>query len=525
MKRKLVFVLAPVLLVILAGAGFLYYTKVKAAPKTTMASTVQTATVRKGNLVLSVTGTGSVLAASEVKLAFEYSGKITELSVKPGDQVKAGDILASLVSSESNATLQAALTSAEVAVLEAQKNLDDLKASADALEIAQAEVDLQAAQTKLENLLHPTDLAIAQAKEAVLTAEDAVTTAQNAYDSLFNNKGSQVAIETAKANYILAKQKVDLWQKNYDEINADPETDYRKASALSNLTAAKNELAHIEQLLNWYNSAPTDSELAQKTTDLELAKAQLVIAQEALAALQNPTTADIDLAKAQVATLQKKLDDLKAGPTELEIKTAEANLANAQAQLVAKQEATKVQTIVSPMDGIVLAVDAQVGDSVSTSPIITIANLKQPELQVLVDESDMGNIAIGYSIQVTFDAYPNQTFTGKITSISPSLNSFQPVSALITTAQLDPFTSPDYLPVGLSASVEIVSASAENALLVPVEALRKLDTNKYGVFVMEDGSPVLHLVEVGIQDQTYAEIKSGLNEGDVVTTGIVETGK
>ena len=185
----------------------------------------------------------------------------------------------------------------------------------------------------------------------------------------------------------------------------------------------------------------------------------------------------------------------------------------------------KTQTIVAPIDGTILSVDAKVGDTVSTSAIITMANLKNPELQVLVDESDMESVAVGYSIEVTFDALPNQTFTGKITGINPSLNSFQNVSALITTAQLDPFTDPAYLPVGMSASVEIISAKADNALLVPVEALRKLDTGKYGVFVMQNGEPVFKTVEVGIQDETYAEIKSGLNEGDVVTTGIAETGK
>ncbi len=525
MKRKIALIAIPVILVLLSAAGFVYYKQAKAATKATTTSSLQTATVRKGNLVLSVSGTGSVVAASEVKLAFEYSGKITQINVKAGDQVKTGDVLASLVSSESTATLQAELTSAEIAVLDAQKALDDLKASPDALAVAQAESDLATAQTKLDELLNPTALAIAQAQEAVITAQDTVTTAQNAYDSLYNDKGDAVNIATAKANVILARQKVDLWQNNYDNIYADPATDYRKASALSNLTAAQKEYEHAVAVLNWYIDPPSANEITAKQTDLDLAKAQLVIAQDALAALKNPTQSDVDLAKAQVASLQKNLDDLKAGATDLELKTAEAQLANAQAQLVTKQEAMKAQAIISPMDGMVLSVEAAVGDAVSTSPIITIANLKQPELQVLVDETDMGSVTVGYPINVTFDAYPNLTFTGKITSIDPSLNSFQNVSALIATAQLDSFTTPDYLPVGLSASVEIVSAQADNALLVPVEALRKLDTNKYGVFVMQNGSPVLKIVEVGIQDSTYAEIKSGLKEGDVVTTGIVETGK
>jgi HlyD family secretion protein len=71
----------------------------------------------------------------------------------------------------------------------------------------------------------------------------------------------------------------------------------------------------------------------------------------------------------------------------------------------------------------------------------------------------------------------------------------------------------------------VISAQAQNVLLVPVEALHELSEGNYAVFVVEDGTPVLRTVEVGLMDYTYAEIKSGLNEGDVVTTGIVETGK
>jgi HlyD family secretion protein len=91
--------------------------------------------------------------------------------------------------------------------------------------------------------------------------------------------------------------------------------------------------------------------------------------------------------------------------------------------------------------------------------------------------------------------------------------------------QLDPtsFTKPQTLLVGLSASVEVIGSRAENAVLVPVEALRDLGDGQYAVFVMENGEPKMRVVEVGIMDYTYAEILSGLEAGETVTTGIVET--
>jgi multidrug efflux pump subunit AcrA (membrane-fusion protein) len=85
------------------------------------------------------------------------------------------------------------------------------------------------------------------------------------------------------------------------------------------------------------------------------------------------------------------------------------------------------------------------------------------------------------------------------------------------------FAKPQTLAIGLNASVEIIGSRAENVLLAPVEALREISAGSYGVFVLQDGQPTFKMVEVGLMDYTYAEIISGLSEGDMVTTGVVET--
>jgi multidrug efflux pump subunit AcrA (membrane-fusion protein) len=77
--------------------------------------------------------------------------------------------------------------------------------------------------------------------------------------------------------------------------------------------------------------------------------------------------------------------------------------------------------------------------------------------------------------------------------------------------------------VGLNASVDIIGGRTENAVLVPVEALREPGLDEYAVFVVENGEPTLRIVQVGLIDFVSAEIISGLEAGEVVTTGIVET--
>jgi multidrug efflux pump subunit AcrA (membrane-fusion protein) len=81
------------------------------------------------------------------------------------------------------------------------------------------------------------------------------------------------------------------------------------------------------------------------------------------------------------------------------------------------------------------------------------------------------------------------------------------------------------LPIGVEASIDVISGQATNAVLIPVEALHQLSDGSCTVFVMTNGNPVLRTVTVGLKDDTYAEIKSGLKAGELVTTGVVETKK
>ena len=142
-----------------------------------------------------------------------------------------------------------------------------------------------------------------------------------------------------------------------------------------------------------------------------------------------------------------------------------------------------------------------------------------------MDEFDLDSIVVGYEADVTFDAFADQVFKGTVTYVSPELVSSGNVKYVYGLVSLDmsSYAKPFNLPLGMNATVEVIGGRAEGVLLVPVEALKTIDEGQYGVFVMENGVPKLKVVEVGLMDFTSAEIKSGLNLGDEVTTGIVET--
>jgi HlyD family secretion protein len=209
-----------------------------------------------------------------------------------------------------------------------------------------------------------------------------------------------------------------------------------------------------------------------------------------------------------------------------ELAVAQNDVDTAQLALDQAKKDLDGATMKAPFAGTILSVEGKVGDSVGTSTFITLADLKHPNIDFYVDETDMDKLVLGYPVTVTFDALPNQTFSGKVIQIDPQLISYGNSQTLSGEASLDLGDAADTLnlPSGLNASVEIIAGQAQNALLVPVEALKDLGDGEYAVFkVGSDNQPKLTVVKVGLMDDTYAQITDGLSLGDMVTTGIVET--
>jgi len=453
MKRTIVILILIIVVVAGAGGGYYYYRHTAETAQAATEPAVQTATVRRGSLVISANGSGSVIAAQEADLAFERSGRLVNLYVKEGDQVEEGDVLAVLVSSESSASLAYQLSSAKLAVLKAEQSLEDLLAT-DSSSLAQAQLDLLDAKDTLESLV----------------------------------------TKRSKMNYQRCIQDtIDDYQAAYDRAVAA----YKRVSDDTRYDAMQTALGN----LNWCVAYYTEEEIAAQ--DLK-----------------------ITLAELNVADLEQQIEQLQSGANATEVATAEAELENAMAQQAVIEEEMGQEELIAPFSGTVLAVEATNGDLVSTSPIITLADLNHPTLEIFVDETDINQIGVGYEVEVVFDAFPDEVFTGRVISVDPALTSSGNVQAVRGVMQLDEgsFSKPQPLTLGLNASVEIIGSRAENVLLVPVEALREITEGSYGVFVMEGDQPTLKVVEVGLMDYTYAEVKSGLNEGDVVTTGLVETG-
>jgi RND family efflux transporter MFP subunit len=520
MKRVLSFLL---FVAMAAAGGYYYYTEVylPGQPASAEEAPLQTATVRRGDIVISAQGAGTLVPASELDLAFSSSGTLVELSVGVGDRVEAGQVVA---------------------------RLDDTDAKNQA---AQAEFDLAQAQQELASLTSASALAAAQLE--VVNKQIALEDAQKALNNLLTTDVSYYADTLAAA------------QRDYDTAAANLEmTNVGSGSELNALeTAQKNaDSAYTtwQHYIIWYGEhhgrtesakeayelAAENLRVAQLRYDLALAsqQASLAEAQEALDASQanynyathyQAPANDVALAEANVAVAQADLIQAQATLAELQgeplpdgatstLNAARNAVTQAELALDAAHQALAATELVSPIAGTVTAVNAVVGADMGTSALLTVADLDNARVEFYVDEGDLAYVMEGYPISVEFDAAPDILFSGEVLRVDPALASVNGTTVVKALATLDASDSAVRLIAGMNGTVEITAGEALGVLIVPIEALRELAPGSYAVFVVEDdGSLTLTPVTVGLTDVANAEIISGLEQGDRVSTGIVET--
>lgn len=470
MKRKTVIIILITAVAVL-GLGFGVWQSVKAVPSNTAQTTgdFQTATVRRGNITVTVSGTGNVVPSKTANLGFAVSGEIAELNVQVGDTVKAGQTLARL---KNTAALALEVQSQQVAVQSAEKNLLELTANANA-NLAQAVIDLASAEAAYE------DAKIHLRTKGQGRCEQAVT-------------------ETYYYEWLDWQVQIIPWQKELEDGNSK----YGKDYILEQLKPlwAKSDQAYINYT---YCQTFTDAEIEASQAALQVAKANL-----------QQKTRDYESLKAN-----NGIDS-----TALEI--AQASLKNAQLQLLQAQKNLDGAAITAPMDGSVTAVNGDIGEIVNPGTLITLIDLESPQVQVNIDETDLANFAVGCLAQITFESIPGQTFSGVVTQVSPTLiesNSGSSLQGYVSLNQSKTLSGKN-LPIGLTASVEVTYGEAQNALVVAAQAVYPpKDGGKPYVYILNtQGQPEKREIELGLKTVALAEIKSGLSEGEKVIISEVE---
>ena len=509
-KKKLLWI-APLVLALAAGGYFAYQTWF--APKAVVetVSEAQTAAVTRGNLSITATGSGQLVASAEANLTFSVRGILEELRVAVGDEVQAGDVLGRV----NDASARQSVAAAELQVLQAQQALAVAQAQAE-LAVLQAQANLDSAQAALDDLLNwePDEEDIALAKANLVSAQTSYnnTLAKAGVDQTIS---SRVSLEQAISNLTNA-------QENYTNAMS-PDRDWERDIETTRSNAA-NAVYNAQQSLEIAQANYKLSTINSAAADIQTAKAQLLNAQAALAEAETPPDdAEITAAQIKVQQMALTLEQAKlalAGVdtgTTVAAREAELALEQAQINLAAAQQTLSGATLAAPFDGTVTAINCIVGETCNGAAVV-LANLGAPVLEFWIEEADLSSAAKGNAVRIIFEALPDYEYHGEIYRVDPVLTTVGGASAVQLWATVETTSHPVKLLGNMNADVEIVAGEALNAVLVPVQALREMGDGQYAVFVQtSDGELEMRTVEIGLMDFVNAEVKSGLEIGEVVT--------
>lgn len=210
---------------------------------------------------------------------------------------------------------------------------------------------------------------------------------------------------------------------------------------------------------------------------------------------------------------------------EARLKQAEAQVKEAQASLDQLNEQLSYTTLVSPIDGVVLSRDVEIGDAVSSilvlgstaTLVMTLGDTTQVYVQGKVDEADIGSVYLGQPARIRVESFPNKTFNGKVTKIAPLGVEKDNVTTFEVRVSIDNPTGE--LKANMTANAEILITEHKNALTVPEQAIVYDNQKNAFAFIPDpkekDGQRKVP-VKAGISNGSKTEILDGLKEGDTV---------
>lgn len=495
--------------VAIIAIGIFSYLKLNSGPK------FQTITPTHQKIVQSVSMTGQVKPSTDANLAFERSGTISRVYFDVGSQVKVGDTIVSLQSAD----LAGDLAQAEAQLQKEQIKLDNLEAGNRPEDIAISQSQLETAKTVL-----------ATANVSAINAiQDSFSKADNAVryrvDKLFYNGRSfsptlNFIVDDPNLKYTITAGRVDSEAilKDFSTQSQSLSVTDDLSTALSLASSRLNKIKNfIDTLSGAVNSLVAGFVSYQTTidgykTDVSAARSDISAAISEVLSAQNAR----DNAISSVATAQSQFNLQKAGSTLSDVDVQIAQV-KTQASLVAiKQAALSKNFLRSPIDGVVSKQDAKIGQ-IAPAGITLVSVISNSEFQIEanVPEASISKVNIGNPAKVILDAYPDgTTFDASIIKIDPAETIVDGVPTYKVTFEFSKVD--DRIRSGMTASIEVVSASKDNALIVPQRAVFYDQQGSY-VSVVRGGVSVKVRVQTGIRGSDgNIEIVQGLNESDMV---------
>lgn len=476
------------------------------------------APVEKGTIVTTITGSGQVAASNQLAINPKVSGDVIGVYVKTGQDVKKGDLLVQLDNS-----------TALKAVRDAQINLESAKIS-----VAQGDSTEKTAE---QNLLKAYDQGF---NEITSSFVDFSTITNGLKDILFSE-----SLVTSTWNLDVFRQYGDSQNFNSPISESIYYIDYQKAKTAYEKNLANYKLTDrsstpetIQALIKeTYNTTKSLADSIKETTDLiQLYRKNLLNQSITPSTLVDSYLSDlssynntINSHLINLFTYNQTIEN-KAGADPLGMESKQLSLTQKENAVLDARETLADYSIRAPFDGVVAAVAVNVGDSASSGTSVVTIITKQQTVEISLNEVDVAKVKTGQKATLTFDAIEDLTMTGQVAEVDTLGTVSQGVVSYKTKIVFD--TQNENVKPSMSVSASIATNIKQNTLMVPVSAIKSQGTNVY-VETLEnipdtkkteaittgttsETLPVQKAVQIGISDDSYTEILSGLKEGDLV---------
>jgi HlyD family secretion protein len=298
----------------------------------------------------------------------------------------------------------------------------------------------------------------------------------------------------------LEKARISLESTKLNQANNRSSVNQSLQNAQSQIDNAKLDLASAQS--NYNNMQRLFKAGGASQNQLDDTKRSLEKAENSLA------TARLNLQTTQsTQNIKSSTDTQDLKNQELAIRQAEISVSSSLTDLASSK-------IYAPFNGIVSSVIGQIGASVGSLSILTLIEDSRVKIPVQVDETEIAKVKVGQRADVTLDALPDETFTGKVTAVSPKATVQQNIAVFYATVTIE---NPELkLRPGMTSEVEIIAQEFQNVVVIPKRAVQTVRNRTYVNLQKRDGTEELTRVTIAAEDGTNVVIDSGLSARDRV---------
>lgn len=460
------------------------------------------ATVERGDVTELVSVSGFVEAKQIANIAFPTTGRVTDVFVEEGSIVQAGEVLATLASTQ----LVAERNEASASLAIARAAYQETAAGPRTETIALAEANISGAEANLERVKAEESRKVENARAALYSTGLTATAIDPNEASIPPIVSGSYRCETE------GKYMIEVYRSSSDSGYSYHYSGLETGTALVSVVQPA-AIGNCGLYLHFTGgNSYTDSKWQIEIPNTRSNNYNALNNAYILASTQAKNT----IAAAENSlNLARKEAGLSTAPARSEsIRQAEASIAQAEARVRTIDARLTDRSVVAPFAGIVTKVSITAGETAPATPVISVLADNTFTLKARIPEIDITKISVSQSVETIFDAKSDETLTGKITNISPVATQIDGVAYFEVIIALD--QNPSWLRAGLNADVDIIIEKRENVLRIPKRYLMKTDQNEYLVAQPRGNKTASTSIEVLFSgNDGFVEI-GGLSEGEVV---------